>query len=163
MMCVKNALCVSPKTTLKSVGLCEKPEPPYCVPNPINISLETYRKNRKTLLRGNITISENVNLFVKFSSQVTENGKTKDLLRLEKVSCKQVITKIIYTATHLNYDADTCKVFKGNYTFDSFDVNALDQGNRFAPRLVGLNTWRVGFYDNKGSYVCAILVVEMKL
>lgn len=114
-------------------------------------------------MKGQINITENLNIFVKFRSQIIENGMAKDLLKLEKVSCKQVITKIMYTASRINYDADTCKVQKGNYTFDGLDVNALDQANRFAPRLVGLNQWTIGFYGNKGSYLCITMVVEMKV
>lgn len=163
LMCAKNALCLSQKTELTSIILCDNPEPPFRVPNPLNASIETYKKHRKTLIKGTINITENLDNFVKFTSQTYENGKLKVLLKLDKVSCKHVLTKIIYAAAHVNYDMDTCKVLKGSYSFDNIDVNKLDQANRFAPRLVGSNEWHVVFYGNRGTYLCLSLVVEMKV
>lgn len=163
LMCAKNALCISHKTELKSITVCDNPDPPYRTPNPVDFSIETYKKYRKTLIKGTVNVTQNLDNFIKYTSQTFEDGKVKVLLKLDKVSCKHVLTKIIYAAAHLNYDMDTCKVLKGNYSFDTIDVNKLDQANRFAPRLVGDNEWRVVFYGSKGAYLCLSLVVEMKV
>lgn len=163
LVCAKNALCLTHKTELKSLTLCDNPDPPYSTPNPVNNTIEIYKKHRKMFLKGHINVTENIDNYVKFTSQTYEDGKMKVLLKLDKVSCKHVLTKIIYAAANINYDMDTCKVLKGSYTFDSLDVNKLDQGNRFAPRLVGNNQWLVAFYGNSGTYLCLTLVVEMKV
>lgn len=163
LMCARNTLCVSQRTELKNLTTCDNPEPPFRSPNPVSVAIQMYKKYGKTLIRGSVNITENMDNFVKFSTQKYQDGKMRVIFKLDKVSCTHMLTKIIYSIGRINYDMDTCVVQKGNYSFEDIDMNKLDQNKLFAPRLQGEHELHVVFYGTRGSYVCLDAVVESKV
>lgn len=157
-------VCESYKTELKGLKQCDNPEPPYRSPNPVNVTMEMYKGHRKTLLRGNITVLEDTVNYLKFVGNVYVDGKKKQTMKMEKATCKSVLTKVIYAASRVAYDADSCKVLKGSYSFDNVDVQKEDTANYMSPgRLLGLNEWRIQLFGDAGTHICFTIQVKYRV
>lgn len=153
------------KTTLQSVKDCENPTPPKSKSDVVNGKFETYKKSDNTLLKGTMIVKKNVKLFLNFKAGVEENGKLKNYkLFYTKLTCKNLLLKLIMAAVNLKVNEDTCEVPMGNYQFEGFDINKIDHAMSLIPiREPGMNNWYLNFYGNDGTYICLILRVEIAL
>lgn len=159
--------CISHHTELRSFTPCANPNPPVDKKNNniMNAEYDIYKKNGKQLVRGNVTVKEDVIAFMTFKSGVEKRGKvTRYNLDYKKITCKSLLFKILYSAIKIKYDPNTCKLLKGHYFFNDLDVNKLDQSANFVPmREMGIHLWYIGLFNSRGTLICVDLKVEMLL
>lgn len=150
------------KTKLLGVKECENPTPPKCKADVAEGKIELYGRN---LLNGTVIVKKNVIPFLNFRAGVEDDGKFNNYkLSYLKLTCKNILMKIILTAINLKFNDDTCEVPKGNYHFEGIDVNKLDHAVRSIPiREPGINRWQFSFYGAEGTYVCFVLRLELIL
>lgn len=150
------------KSKLLSIKDCKNPVPPKSN----SAAMEgNFGNPERNLLNGSVIVTKNAILFLHFRAGVEENGKLKKYkLFYPKLTCKNILMKIILAAVNIKYNEDTCEVLKGNYYFYGLDINKLDHAAGFIPiREPGINDWYLSFYGNDGTYICFILRVELTL
>lgn len=107
------------KFRILNVTECRVPDPPMvkAVREKLLGSIETYTENDKILLKGNITVLQDVRFYARF--KVIEQGKQyNNMINVKGITCRNIIVKMLLQSTNLKYDGKECKVLKGNYAFE---------------------------------------------
>lgn len=155
------------KTTINYLKPCIHPDPPFAknAQDIVIYNIMTRKDGEKMFVDGNLTIVKNIPLQVKFYSGLLKNGQVHTYhLNFKNMSCKNVITKLVYTSFNVNYDPENCTVFKGFYEFRNLDVNKIEHGASFMPaRVMGLKKMYLGLYTSAGTYLCLDIVMQFDI
>lgn len=144
-------------STLLSFKPCVTPEPPMAadVPDHYIGTIDTFKSGRRLLLRGNITIVQNIKLYSRIKSGIEKKTKVRFTIKFEGISCNNMVTRMIFNSVKVKYDPTTCTLLRGNYIFDNFDPVAVGRVINFVPaRELGVNVWYFGMYTKLGTYLC---------
>lgn len=151
------------KSRLLGIKECENPYPPKCKSEVIEGKFGIFGKSDRKLINGSVIVKKDIITFLNFRSGVEKNGKLKNYnLSYSKLTCKNLMMKVVLAAVNIKYNEDTCEIFKGNYYLEGIDINILDHAVNIIPiREPGINNWYLNFFGNEGTFVCIILRVEL--
>lgn len=143
--------------TLLSFKPCENPEPPMAenYADHYMATIDTFQVGHRLLLRGNITILQDISFHLRFKSGVEKKSSVIFNIKFEGISCNNIVTRMILNSVNVKYDPKTCTLLKGNYNFDNFDPLTVGRVINFVPaRELGVNVWYFGMYSKLGTYLC---------
>lgn len=150
------------KMNIKTIEECKDPSPPY-VPNSDNkLAITVYKKNNKTLVKGTWTSKEDLSgYFWSFKYGKYKYGDIKYTYIYDKISCNNVIPKLLLVASHVKYDPKRCVFYKGTYSFDNIDLTLVDKGAFVFPaRELGESVIVLSFYKPGETVYCYKALIE---
>lgn len=146
----------------KNMEECKNPVPPYAKNNDSKLTITIYSKNNKTIIKGTWMSKEDLRgYFWRFKYGRQKSGVIKYSFEYDRISCRNIIPKLLLLATHVRYDAKSCVIHKGTYAFDDLDLTAIDKGTFVFPiRELGESVMLFSYYGPGGTVYCFTMVTE---
>lgn len=145
------------KTTLMDLKDCRTPDLPYAEYSPFQVRFELYNSSRRSnLLRGNLTIKENINQGdknAKFKCGIQTSDGLKWRFVTQDLGCKNFIVKAVFGAFGIPY-VSSCSIKKGVYYLSDIDVTVADQALQILTRSSGNWLCVFAIYDPKHTLGC---------
>lgn len=103
------------KMTLLSFNPCLNPEPAMAE-NVTDKCLETmiaFKEGQRFLIKGNITFFQDIRLFLRFKTGLETKSGLKFITKFERITCKNIVSRLIFISMNIKFDPNTCKILKG--------------------------------------------------
>lgn len=145
------------KTILTDLKDCRAPDLPYAEYSPFAVRFELYNSTKGTnLLRGNLTIKENIDQSDKkarFKCGIETSEGLKWRFVTKNLGCKNLIVKSVFGAFGIPL-VSGCSIKKGYYYLSDIDVAAADKAFQIPARTFGNWICVFAIYDSKFTLGC---------
>ncbi|PZC72842.1 hypothetical protein B5X24_HaOG210517 [Helicoverpa armigera] len=135
---------------------CPDPDPPYRDLNKVDVTVNVVNTTNNPYFTANFSVKETLAGYSwRFKIGFEKEGKVIIENDFKGLSCNIFLPKLIYRISSINYNHNTCDIFKGNYTLHKLEISTLDRAVNYLPtRRLGIYAYYLSYYKPKGTCFC---------